>query len=89
MAEFRGLVARVDALEASLAAAAQGVGASDDLAEEPLRSLDAAKETILEVTPRAEVFEKRAKESDPDKRIYGPQMAQKVLALCERLTQAT
>ena len=89
MAEFRGLVARVDELEASLAVAAQGIGASDDAAEEPLRALDSAKQTIVEVTPRAEVFEKRAKETDPDKKIYGPQMVQKVLALCERLIGAT
>ena len=32
--------------------------------------------------PRAAVFEKRAREPDPDKRVYGPKMVQKVLDLC-------
>ena len=38
--------------------------------------------------PRAGVFEKRAKEPDPDKRMYGPKMIQKVLDFCAALDAA-
>ena len=38
--------------------------------------------------PRAIVFEKRAKEPDPDKRMYGPKMVQKVLDFCIALEAA-
>ena len=38
--------------------------------------------------PRAAVFEKRAKEPDPDKRMYGPKMVQKVLDFCTALEAA-
>ena len=57
-------------------------------AQEPLLALDAARAILQEIAPRAEVFEKRARETDPDRKIYGPGMVQKVLAFCERLADA-
>eukprot|EP00966_Prymnesium_polylepis_P062898 1459733-Prymnesium_polylepis.1 len=80
MAEFRGLVAKLDELEASLAVAAGGAASSsaDDATDDaPLRALEHARALIAEASPRAEVFERRAREADPDRRIYGPGMTQK------------
>ena len=95
--EFPRLQELLCDVEASLATASEGVkpalaGATDqDIEAADAKAVAAhewACEVLAEMGPRAEVFEKRAREKDPDKVIYGPKMVQKVLALCEGLQAA-
>jgi hypothetical protein len=43
---------------------------------------------LTDLEPRAAVFERRAREKDPDKKIYGPQMAANVLSFCNDFAEA-
>ena len=79
----RELDAASDGLAAVLASAASE---SDD--EARLAAHARAAAMLDSMKPRASVFEKRAREPDPDKRVYGPKMAQKVLDLCAALEVA-
>ena len=88
MAEFRALLEKLQTLQEALHVASSGINlaGSDD---EPLRALRSAHDMLSDMGPRAEVFERRAKEADPDRKIYGPQMTQRVLAFCDGLARAT
>ena len=86
MAEFKTLVARLDEAEQFLERASAPAPAASPYA--PLDALDAAVSALEELTPRVGVFEKRALEKDPDKKVYGPKMAERVLAVAGRLADA-
>jgi hypothetical protein len=43
---------------------------------------------LAEMRQRSEIFERRARESDPDRQIYGPKMIRKVLDFCDALQSA-
>ncbi|KAL1521364.1 hypothetical protein AB1Y20_021031 [Prymnesium parvum] len=84
--EFRSLQAKLEHLENALQLAECGVlQGSNEHAE----ALNDAHALLTEIKPRALVFERRAREKDPDKQIYGPGMTQKVLDFCERLSTAS
>lgn len=83
MTEFRSLQARLEEVKSAMLATACGLPDSERLA-----SLDRALSLLTEITPRAEVFEKRARETHEDRKIYGPGMTQKVLCFCEEVQLA-
>jgi hypothetical protein len=69
-------------------AAADGVSLTT-VDEGPLLALRDACEILTDLEPRAAVFERRTREKDPDKQIYGrPQMAAKVLFFCNDFAEA-
>lgn len=85
--EFAQLQDKLGLIEAALQRATAGV--TSDVADgEALADHDEATKLLDEITARASVFERRAREPDPDKRIYGPKMAQKVLTFCDSLLAA-
>ena len=91
--EFPRLQERLAEVEADLQTASAAVGSQasgvcDERASAALVAQDAAVAALADMVPRAEIFGKRARESDPDKRIYGPKMAQRVLDFCTALEAA-
>ena len=48
----------------------------------------AAAAMLADIRPRADVFERRARETDEDRKIYGPKMVQRVLDFCAALGAA-
>ena len=84
MAEFRELVAQVDELELKLELASAHHGQQYTA----LEALQAAQEILEQVSLRTGVFEKRASEKDPDKKIYGPKMVGRVMELVGRVNAA-
>ena len=48
----------------------------------------AATHALKQLEPRARVFERRATERDPDKRIYGTKMSRRVLEFCDAMQSA-
>ena len=86
--EFPRLQDTLAQVEGLLVRAAAGV-APDSADSDALAAHFEAKQLIQEMSERAGVFEKRAREPDPDKRIYGPKMAQKVLEFIEALQAAS
>ena len=85
--EFPRLQDKLALIDKKLSRAAQGVTPDSSDAEALAAHAEASK-MLDEVAERAAIFERRAKEPDPDKRIYGPKMAQKVLDFCEALRAA-
>jgi len=86
MAEFKVLVASVGEIEGLLEQASAAPPMADPYA--PLKPLDEARRALDEAGDRVVVFEKRAKEKDPDKQVYGPKMAQRVLEMVSRFVAA-
>ncbi len=52
-------------------------------AGDAVRAHTEARALLSELLPRCDIFERRARETDPDKVIYGPKMVKRVLDLCE------
>jgi hypothetical protein len=76
--EFRGIVSSLDALEAELRGLEEGAL--------PYSAFAGVRAALADVTPRMSKCVARAKEPDPEKRLYGPAQAERVLAAAERLT---
>lgn len=79
MSEFKALLSHTSELEAALEQAAAGAPHAR------LAALEAALTQLDALTPRLAVFEKRAREKDPDRKVYGPKMVEQVLQLIERV----
>ena len=85
--EFARLQDKLGEIEAALERAGSHI-ASESHAAEALAAHAVASSLLAEATPRAAVFERRAKEPDPNKRIYGSKMIAKVLDFCAALQAA-
>ena len=64
------------------------VTSADFNADASIDSYATATALLAEMKPRAEVFERRAKETDVDRKVYGPKMVQRVLEFCAALQAA-
>jgi hypothetical protein len=78
--EFPRMQEALTAVESQLEQVGAGLTAAADLTadESTLATFASATGVLKELRQRAEVFERRAREKDPDKQIYGPKMVQKV-----------
>ena len=86
--EFPRLQEALAELQAHLDTASANLAATPEADAVALSAHDQAAALLANILPRAEIFEKRAKEPDPDKRIYGPKMVQKIKDFCASLAGA-
>lgn len=63
-------------------------GASVDVESDALAAHATACTTLKQLEPRARIFERRALERHPERRIYGPKMSRRVLDYCDALQTA-
>jgi len=88
--EFPRLQDGLAEIENMLALAMPGTsrGATADVEAGALAAHARACAALEQLEPRAQVFERRALERDPEKRIYGPKMSRRVLDFCDALQSA-
>jgi len=86
MAEFKILLEHISEIEGLLDQASAPPSTADPFS--PLAPLDAAHRALSEAQGRVEVFEHRAREKDPDRKVYGPKMAERVLEMASRFAAA-
>lgn len=84
--EFQKMQDDIVTLKDALARASAGVQPTADVSV--LDAYDEAVRLVADLRARAQPFERRASEKDPDKKIYGPKMVQKVLDFCTALEEA-
>jgi len=63
-------------------------GASVDVESDALAAHAIACTALKQLEPRARIFERRALERHPERRIYGPKMSRRVLDYCDALQTA-
>ena len=90
--EFDVLHDRLAEAQTLLDEAGSGVavhhGADLDAEARAVAAHGSAAAILKDIGVRAEVFEKRARETDPDRKVYGPKMIQRVLDFCANLQAA-
>ena len=89
--EFDVMHERLGEAETLMNTAATGVtGDGSNMAAETdaILAHERASSLLADLRPRAEVFERRARETDPDRKVYGPKMVQRVLDFCAALQSA-
>jgi hypothetical protein len=86
MTEFKELVEHIGQIEGLLDHASATPSAADPFS--PLGPLDAAWSEMQATEQRVEVFQKRAAEKDPDRKVYGPKMVERVLEMVARFSSA-
>ena len=78
------LFKRVEAATAEMERIVGELSGPCEQVEESKRKLDKLQSMAAEVSPSIVRLRKAGEETDPAKKTYGEQMAQKVLALCDR-----
>lgn len=86
MTEFKALLEHIGQIEKLLDHASATPSTTDPFS--PLGSLDDAWREIEATAQRVDVFEKRSKEKDPDRKVYGPKMVERVLEMVARYSSA-